>query len=327
MKDCNILLVAVGGIGFRHFQALLNCQSGFALYVVDVNREALERARVYADQQVHNKTVYYLTSVAEIEQNTAFKVAIIATSSLPRKEVFLSVIDHHSVETVIFEKVLFPRLNDYAEVAELLQSHHINAYVNCIRRTAELYELLREQLRNSDCITASARGSNWGLACNSVHMLDLFDFLASTDAKNIICSGAKLEDVLFQSKRNGYVEFFGALTGTIGDRVSFSIECDQGDRPLQIQLDTDTQQYKIDEGCGNVTVLSADGFAQSYHLEDGALLVSQTTTKIVDRILRGESAGLTTFEDSCRLHLPILKEFIKKQNQILGKDEDLCPIT
>ena len=45
MNKENVLLIAVGGIGFRHFQALINCQSDFVLYVVDVSREALEQAR------------------------------------------------------------------------------------------------------------------------------------------------------------------------------------------------------------------------------------------------------------------------------------------
>ena len=48
----NVLLIAVGGIGFRHFQALLNCESDFELHVLDLNTDTIERAKAYAAEQL-----------------------------------------------------------------------------------------------------------------------------------------------------------------------------------------------------------------------------------------------------------------------------------
>ena len=68
----NVLLIAVGGIGFRHFQALLNCESDFELHVIDINTDTIERAKAYAAEQVNHKTIHYYASVGELEKASCF---------------------------------------------------------------------------------------------------------------------------------------------------------------------------------------------------------------------------------------------------------------
>ena len=326
MNKENVLLIAVGGIGFRHFQALMNCQSDFVLYVVDVSREALEQARSYAEEQKSQRWIRYYSTVSEIESSVCFRIAIIATSSLVRRSVFEELITGFPVETIIFEKVLFPKVEDYDAVERLLEENHVVAYVNCPRRLLDIYRNLREKVCLSGKLHAQIKGNNWGLACNSIHMLDLFAYLSASDPEYVTCSGSLLEDSIYDSKRKGYIEFYGKLTGKIGEKTTYLIECGHGEPSSLIELFTDTTYFCIDEGNGLLTAQelnSGELVKQNFRLS----YVSQTTTQVIDRLLSGQEIGLTRYEESKLLHIPILREFIRKRNEIRGKEDELCPIT
>lgn len=322
----NVLLIAVGGIGFRHFQALLNCKSDFDLHVVDVSNDAVQRARDYANDQKAKRAIHYYASVAEVPQGTGFQIAIIATSSLPRRAVFEGLTARCEVQSVIFEKVLFPRLEDYEAVGAILRAKHISAYVNCARRVSDFYMALREKTRRAKWIFAQARGSDWGLACNGIHMIDLVAYLSPTGIGDVACNGSLLENHIYDSKRKGYIEFYGRLTGKLGEKATYLMECSHGREPLVIELFTDTAYYCINESQGLMTVQDLDtGDLTVRHFQ--SLLVSQSTTRIVDRLLCGQAIELTGYQDSARLHVPLLREFLKKKNEIQGSESELCPIT
>lgn len=326
MAKDNVLLIAVGGIGFRHFQALLNCESEFELHVVDISEDAVKRAKTYEEEHSSGKQVHYYDSVSELAPLLNIQVAIIATSSLARRTVFEELISRCKVKTVIFEKVLFPQLRDYEEVGLLLKKNNIAAYVNCVRRVQNVYQELRKELRCSERLCAQIRGGDWGLACNAVHMVDLFAYLSPVKFENITCNGSLLENQIYDSKRNGYIEFYGKLTGKIGDKTTYLLECSHGKASILIELFTDKAYYCIDESNGLMTIQSLNG-GKLTEKHFSASYVSQTTTQIVDTLLKTGTSELTGYAESVKFHKPILREFLHKKNEILGRDDKVCPIT
>lgn len=325
-KNGHVLLIAVGGIGFRHFQALLNCESNFELYVVDISNDALRHAKEYAEEHGNGRQIHYYCSVSEIGQAMCFQIAIIATSSFVRRKVFEELITHCEVNTVIFEKVLFPKLKDYEEVGMLLKKHGIAAYVNCARRVQYVYQMLRKETNCSKWLHAEIRGADWGMACNAIHMVDLFAYLSPVKSECITCSGTLLENQIYDSKRKGYIEFYGKLTGKIGERTTYLIECDHGVALTSIELFTDTAYYCIDESNGWMTIQSLDS-GEIIKKHFSLIYISQTTTQVVDALLKTQTTELTSYEESVKYHRPILREFLKKKNKILGRDDEVCPIT
>lgn len=323
----HVLLIAVGNIGFRHFQALLNCSSSFDLYVVDFDDSAITRAKLYAADNANGRSIYYYSSLKDIDVPTAFHTAIIATSSIPRRAVFEELISLHTVKNIIFEKVLFPRVEDYLHVQTLLDKGGIAAYVNCIRRTADVYIALREELAAAKKIFFSMRGGDWGLACNSIHILDLFAFLTGAENPAVSCSGAMLEDKIFESKRSNYIEFYGKLVGKLNEQSLFSIDCIHGQSAAEIEIYTDTTYYCICESMGTILSQPLDGSKPADIRRFDLLPVSQTTNQVVDQLFSGQLPRLTAYRESTDLHVPILQEFIKKRNALIEKEEDLCPIT
>lgn len=327
MINDNVLLIGVGGIGFRHFQALLNCRNDFEVYIVDKSKKAIDKVKEYVEAQKINRKIHYCYSVDEIDRVLEFRIAIIATPSLPRREVFCSIVTKFKVKNILFEKVLFPRIEDYSVVSAALKEKGIAAYVNCPRRIWPVYTELRKEISQAKHSFVSIKGSNWGLACNSIHWVDLIYYLSGAVNESVYCSGAMLEDRIISSKRSGYIEFLGKLVGSIGEKATFSIECDQGNSPVVVEIYTDKAYFSIKEDDG---ILIREPFIGDEHrsiCHFESQYVSKTTTDIIERIFNGQELEIAAYECSMSLHIPILREFLKKKNQLLKEENDLCPIT
>ncbi len=320
----NVLLVAVGGIGFRHFQALLNCVHSFNLYVVDISEEAILRAREYAQTTECRCDIHYYKSMENIPKQ--IDVAIIATSSKPRKKVLDELIRNHTVNNIIFEKVLFTTLSDYTEAKELLSQKGINAYVDCIARTYPSYQWIKEDCKGTKYFVANMRGSNWGLACNAIHLVDQVAYISGADVREFQCT-AILEKEIYESKRDGYVEFFGRLMGSIGERCKFSIECDHSTNPLVFEFYTDKAYYFVNEAERVLTKVEIDTDCKEITKEFELLYVSQATSISVDKLLEGDKIDLPSFDDSVYLHEALHKSFQKTYNMTKQTEGDYLPIT
>lgn len=324
-----IAVIGAGGIGFRHTQALLNIALDTALYVVDISDDALVRVRDYAaqtEQNPHIKELHTLHDLSELPGTV--DLAVIATTSGIRRKLTERLLHEKKVRFLLLEKVLFPRLEDYDAVGALLKETGTAAYVNCGRRAYPSYQALRRQILTEGKAHFTLTGSNWGLACNAIHEIDLFAYLTGADCKSFRCDGTLLDNTLLESKRGGYLEFSGILSGSF-DRGSFFIQCDQRDtEPASsiLQIRTDRSCYLIDEDRGIIEVSPLSGGALEQRPFE-CLYISQITNHIAEELLTKEVAVSPSFEDSAALHRAMLKAFLDKQAEITGEESDTCSIT
>ncbi len=318
-----VLIVGLGGIGYRHFQAVLKCKSDIDLFVVDISLEAIERAKTYKIESSSDKDVFFYDDIKYI-QNEIFDVAIIATVSKIRRNIFENILSNgNTLRNVIFEKVLFNDLDDYNKVKELIQKNNISAYVNCTGRENKDYQKLRERIKNAKYYKFSFRGSDWGLACNSIHKIDTIAFLTNYTGMDIQLDGSLLENKIYESKRQGYNEFYGIFSGTMGNNITFVFECSHDNSPCIFDIYTDEGFYSIREGD---KIIIHDGLcfkSELFELE----YVSNISTLVVDNLLNNRSVFLPSFEESIKYHIPMLEMFIKTQNKVKGKSSNICNIT
>lgn len=319
-----VVLIGVGGIGFRHFQALFNCNNDIEIYVVDVNLDALDSAKQYGDSIEKSNRVIYTDKLDDVPEKV--NVAIIATPSLPRKRVFDILIQKHKVDNVIFEKFMFPQLDDYRYVEELLNKAGTKAYVDCPARIYDVYNMIKKECVGSKFFNAYIKGSNWGLACNAIHFVDQIAYISGGDTESVVCTGL-LDDEMVDSKRRGYKEFYGTLVGCIGNEITFSISCDHGDNPLVFECYSDKAYYRVSEVDKTYTKVLFDRPDEFETVSIDIPYVSQITNLNVDSILNGEKVYLPTYNESKPLHESLLTVFLNKMNEINNSNEDLCPIT
>ncbi len=321
----NIAIIGAGQLGSRHLQSLVNSKNKLNIQVVDSSIESLNIAeqRFKEVSQNFNGQISFHTSIDFLEKN--IDVAIIATSSKVRRLVVEELVIKTKIKNIVLEKFLFTKIEDYNVVAEILNANNIKAWVNCPRRMMEFYQNLKEQIKGPIHFTAT--GNAWGLGCNGIHLLDLFAYFAQTT--QVVLSNNLLDKTTLTSKRAGYIEFTGTISG-YSDANSFQITSFANDSsPLQISINTPTVRYHIFEGVNaKASIVKLEENWKPSEEEFKMPFQSQLTSVFIDELIDTQNCSLTPFADSSALHLVFLNnliEFLRKTKNDNSINE--CQIT
>ncbi len=320
----NIAIIGAGQLGSRHLQGLKLAQLPMHIEIVDNSEKSLETARERYDQIEANplvKEIKYLGSLDDLAPE--LDLVIIATGSAPRRAILEDLLAKKTVKNLLLEKVLFPRVQDYQAVDELLAGKGLTArtWVNCTRRTFEGYKKLREELRDKAPLQYEKTGSDWGLGCNSIHFIDHFAFL--TDDKNIPALDLSgLDKKIYDSKRTGYVEFTGTVSGVTNNGNIFVLKSgEKAGIPQSIVISHGDNRYDIDEV--NDKILKNGNLWSNI----GMKYQSALTHIVAEQILLENRCDLAGYTESAHLHLAFLRPLVQFYNSLTGKDGDYCPIT
>lgn len=325
----NILVIGAGQLGSRHLQALANLNCDFSIYVVEKDAKAIELAKDRYDQVsiLSSPKVTYVHSLAALETNSFF-VCIVATSSANRLGVIKQLANVVTIEHMILEKVLFQSLTEYSEASEILDTENITAWVNCPRRLFEAYQEIASKFSESKSVNLRVTGKNWGLACNAVHFIDLWQYLAKFSSYEIEFSS---DTRPIDSSRYGYQELIGSLHAKSKDGLhNLTLECGQDESKISkhelfIEID-DNVKIEISEISGVVKLISPN---KDVKLDAKLKLIpqSQLTDKLILSLNGVGHCDLTPFDISASLHV----EFIRKAIGIFSKQSDkilnIAPIT
>lgn len=319
-----IAIIGSGQLGSRHLQGIKTANMELLIEVVDSNPDSLKiaenRYNEIEENQYH-KNIRYFSSIDEL--NEELDLVIIATSSAPRFQITNELIKKKQVKNIIFEKVLFQNEEYFHQVENLLNSNNIKAWVNCPRRMYDFYNAIKETLSKEDKIIFTVSGGEWGLGCNSIHFIDIISYLTSQTKYSLITEG--LNKKVYPSKRSGYIEFCGLLSGFTerGDIFNFISQENSSTTPL-ISIATQKNKFIIDE---------VKGFIASYmnNIWDTQKIQvpyqSQLTGKVIENILSNNDIKLTTYEESMKLHLPFISSLLDFYNLLTKNSAKNCPIT
>lgn len=314
----SVLLVGAGQLGSRHLQGLMTSQYALHIIVVDTSIDSLRLAELRANEiGLGAHKIEYTNAIPPSD----IDVCIIATSSAIRAKVTREVLNRCSIRNVIFEKVLFQKEDEYIEVDKLIKNARVKAWVNCPRRLYPSYQELKSRIR-SDQLTMTVSGSAWGMACNSIHFIDLFAYLVGR-LDYSIGEKSRIESV-YESKRAGYYEANGRLEVLFGNSVLKISCCDGEGVSINNRIEDGQTCFEFKETSGEILV-TGNGLSAS---EDYKMaLQSQLTGECVDSILNKGECQLTTLADSIEIHMPFLKFMQMAMNQFLHGFDDRCPIT
>lgn len=309
-----IAIIGAGQLGSRHLQALASLKYDVAIQVIDSSTDSLKaaEARFKEVSSRFRGTISFDTDITVLEKN--IEVAIVATNSKVRKIVIEQLVANSTVKHLILEKFLFINENDYSTIENLLLKHNIKAWVNCPRRMMDFYQTLQKELSGN--IHFIATGNAWGLGCNGIHFLDLFAFL--TKSNGIVLSNALIDKTIIDSKRAGYIEFTGTITGH-SDQHSFHITSfPNNSSPLQIHINTPTVRYSIEEGTTAKVWISKLDKKWAWEEETFNMpFQSQLTNIAVEELIERGTCNLTSYKESATLHLLFLNNlisFLQKTN-------------
>jgi predicted dehydrogenase len=325
----NIAIIGAGQLGSRHLQGLSQITHHINAYVVDPSPQSIETAKMrYKEVTEVNGTK--IESISFYEDYyllpDTLDVVIVATNSNVRRKIVETLLNEKTVKNLILEKFLFQEINDFTVVGELLREKNVKAWVNCPRRMWDFYKSLKKEITGAYHIDYSVTGSNIGIGSNSIHFLDQLAFLSEDTSFKL--SSAYLDKEIIESKRSGYIEFTGSLSGTTSKGHRFSVTSyRQEGVPLVVQINSNRVRCVIRETEQKAFIAyQKDNWAWQ-EVNFRVMFQSELTHLAVEQILDNGSCALTTYEESSALHIKVLTAFCSHLEKIQSKEVSKCPIT
>jgi len=319
----DIVIIGGGNIGSRHLQGLQTLKLSANVAVVDPSDTSLS----HAEERWHatgcrRHAVNYHTDISDLATAHA-DVAIIATTSKVRAAVTRKLLEVMSVDAIVFEKVLFPRLDEYATIADLLEAHAVDAWVNCARRAYAVYQDIHAMIGDAP-VDIAVSGSGWNMASNAVHFLDLFALLTGSDSLRIDTGGLRRSTL--DSRHTEYREVVGLLAAEDGVGNRCYLRCFKtGDAAPTVTIATPDGTWVIDESSGYL-ITAGEQFEPAVDAVT-IPLQSELTGRIIDALLRTGTTPLTPYAASRIHHEALIEAFVGFFSEVRDAPVNTCPIT
>ena len=299
-KMDRIFLIGAGNLGSRHLQGLCLLPYKTHITLVDPSEQSLATA-VSRAKEVDPKSRHEIDCLKDISDMASnYDFGIIATSSNVRFNV-LKQLETKKVKVpyIVLEKVLFQNIDELAGAEAILQNLGSKAWVNCPRRLSPSYQNLKKKLQNKKWKSFNVTGNDWGLGSNTIHFLDLFQFLSGDTLKTMDTSG--LEPEIFPASRPGFVEFYGVLSGLSRGGVQYIINCSHFPQDIVVRIETIDGVFEINE---SKKIIKSPQGEESFDMENQSGL----THKIWEELKNDQSSVLTTYSESKELHWRFLSQ-------------------
>lgn len=323
-----ILVIGCGELGSRHVQSL--CKDGYSslareIHIVDNNDASinLTKQRVASVSSIFKYVLFYSSSIDNLTEQD-FDLVIIATSASNRLVIIKDILSKLTFKHLLLEKVLFQNASELVEAKRLIHEKGINTFVNCPRRNFGHYKKIKEIISGQARIDIKVKGSNWGLACNSIHFIDLWFFLAQPSNYNI--STRDVQKKIFDSKRDSFKEIYGKIYVSEGSS-SLTLEClAETTNSLSLEVKTEDYLFIIDEIASKIVAFrNGDSFEEELLFEPK--YQSDMTGFICDEMISSDSCMLTRFDESFKIHYHFLEAMLEFFKEHFDNSLEKSPIT
>jgi hypothetical protein len=155
-------------------------------------------------------------------------------------------------------------------------------------------------------------GGNWGLASNTIHFIDLLNFLIPTNTELYTMSSNILE--IIESKRSGFIDFIGSIIIT-SKSFKLQLESDYLNRDLELSINTSNHLIHVNETIGELTIFSkVSNFKKSNRFESTVRFHSEFLNQIIDEVRLGENLSLTLYKEIHSQSKELVRLFLDIQN-------------
>ena len=315
----NILLVGAGQLGSRYLQGLLKVTFPLNIFVVDPSEASLAVARSRADdlsdlQQKHNTN--YSANYDSVPSSV--DLAIVSTPSNCRAAIVRTLAATHKIKYWILEKLLAQTIEDLDLIENILSEER--AWVNTPRRLMELHKNIGNEISKTSACPRSffVDGGNWGLACNSIHFIDLVSWWCNSKVLNIE-STSNL--AWFESQRKNFFDSFGELYVTYEGGHTLRLSSNDDSEPISLILESKTLKFSLNESKGSCN------FDNLFSINGSLPYQSELSTQLVIILLEKGICNLPTIKESLAQHRHLLRFFIDQWSMYNKQKLLFAPIT
>ena len=319
----NITIIGSGGIGSRHFQALLKNKYPSRIQIIEPFQKSIEQTKKILTETKFNQNIKVDFLKKIVNNNFKTDLLIICTLSDIRFKVFNEFLKLNKISYIIFEKVVFQSKDEFLKTFKILEKEKIKAWINCPNRTNKGYIKFKKTIIKSAPLRMTVTGSNWGMASNLIHYLDLFCFFI--DQTDIFIKTNRLDKRVYYSKRKDFIEIGGTVefSSKNGDLLEISDEKSKN-LNVEITLSNENNYLKVFESenyalVKNKIKLSKINFPIEYQ--------SNLTNKFAHDIFKNKDCKLPSIRENAELHYKIFLLISSHLDYYSDKDFKICPIT
>jgi hypothetical protein len=313
-KMYSFLIVGFGAMGCRHTQSIISSYPNAKICVVEPSKEIFEENCKKIN--VRSTNIERYSDIDSLKGH--FDFCVVATSAEPRFKIVKHLFDY-GIKNYLLEKVVFQSKKQFSDLEKLTNMTDVNIYCNFVSRYFPNYIEIKKEITDKP-IKIIVSGGDFGLACNSLHYIDLFQYLRQS-SPYIISHNLKEN---FNGNRRGfnYKEIQGSLhlTNTFGDSLSIISDLEKGKGLLEVTIINGGTIHVLNENTFNHTIISNSAIEKK---EFQILRTSELTGKIVNDFYNN-TILLPKISETKHNHIEIFKVF----NETFKLSEsDNCPIT
>jgi len=238
--EYKIAIIGAGQLGSRYLQGLSKVTLEIEIFVVDVSLNSLNLAKKRWEEVRNDKiTVNYTTDINSLPQH--INLAIISTSSDSRIFVSRQLIKNRVIQFVILEKVLAQSPNEINELRSIYLNKSIT-WVNTFLRTVDHFKNLKSNSVIGP-IKVYVKGGNWGIACNTIHILDLITWW--TGEQILSFDTTHLDKKWKKSKREKFWDLNGRLIVSFTNGSIANLISEDSNSDFIIEIKTNQHKWLI----------------------------------------------------------------------------------
>jgi len=200
----NIMIIGLGSIGSRHLESILKINKNKNIFLIDPKYNSNNQTPI---PNISNAKILKFSKISNF--NKIFDLVIISTNSDVRFEVTNNLFKSNKFKNLLLEKVSFTKPIHYNIINKKASQFNTKIFVNYPRPMWQSYINLKKIIKNDYIIDMSFSSFSWNLCSNSLHYINLFNFLTNTDSINL--DYHRILNRYFKSKRNTFYELKGSL--------------------------------------------------------------------------------------------------------------------
>ena len=305
-----ILLIGLGSIGYRYFQAIIKIPSKKKLYIFDINKKVSKKIIIYKD-----KNIIFTNNFDDLPSKV--DLVILSTTTNGRAKLLKKLTKKTIFKYIIIEKPLAQSQNELLKLNNLLKNKI--SWVNTDRRSLKIYRDVKKILNLSKQIKMKIIGNEWGICCNSLHFIDLFNYLCNRQIKSI---HEKKKFNWVMSKRKNFYELENGTLNIEYDQHLLQLVSTKGKKSnLKITIFNNSKKLIVDE---NSNLMSLKYNKKNKYYNNS--FTSVKMTKIISKILKNGSCTLPSYHNSSKLYEPLIIFLLQKWKE-KNKFAKFVPIT
>jgi len=316
----NILLVGAGQLGSRYLQGLSTVKLDLFITVVDPSDLSLNKAKKRWFEAEGDESQHTIRWCKVLPQDlVSIDLAIISTSARGRADLVKKISSTVSVRYWVLEKVLAQSKKEL-DIINAATIDSKGTWVNMVRRVINWHQQLKFNFYEKGPLKVRKTGGLWGLACNTIHFIDLISWWTGESLLSVDTS--RLDRNWLKSKRLGYFEVIGELLIKFSGGTELILQSNPIATEDVLYVEVSNKDiWTIDE-------LNCVAFKSKKEVFKGEFkLQSEITGPIVKKILTNGTCELTTLKKSSDQHKIFLEAMLAHWNFSNKLNDKVVPIT